>query len=98
MFTSEVSAHDSKLLQKSNLIAGQPRRAPHHVIQASEGLAHCPRSLRGDKIEILTSDLPHGRYRTLPRNTYMYLHTLTIKSTAFNIANTVFVHRTRNVM
>jgi len=36
--------HDSKLLQESNLTARQPRRAPHHVIQAttSEGLAQGP--------------------------------------------------------
>ena len=36
---------DSRLLQESNLTAKQPRRAPHHVIQAtmrSEGLAQCP--------------------------------------------------------
>src|SRR6218665_21680 len=34
--------HDSKIIQESNLTARQPRRAPHHVIQAttSEELAH----------------------------------------------------------
>ena len=34
----------SRLLQESNLAARQPRRAPHHVIQAitSEGLALGP--------------------------------------------------------
>jgi len=35
---------DSRLLQELNLTARQPRRAPHHVIQAttSEGLAQGP--------------------------------------------------------
>ena len=44
MFTSKVWTNDSKLLQESNLTARQPRREPHHVIQAttSEGLAQGP--------------------------------------------------------
>ena len=35
---------DSRLLQESNLAARQPRRAPHHNIQAtpSEGFAQGP--------------------------------------------------------
>ena len=35
---------NSRLLQESNLAARQPRRAPHHVIQATtnEGLAQGP--------------------------------------------------------
>ena len=39
MFTSKV-LYERRLLQESNLTARQPRRAPHHVIQAaaSEGL------------------------------------------------------------
>ena len=43
MSTSNVyETDDSRLLQESNLAARQPRRAPHHVIQAttSERLAH----------------------------------------------------------
>jgi len=42
--TDIVWTYDSKLLQESNLIAKQPRRVPHHVIQAtaSEGLAQGP--------------------------------------------------------
>jgi len=43
MFSSKVWMDDIKLLglQESNLTAWQPRRSPHHVIQAntSEGLA-----------------------------------------------------------
>jgi len=41
MFTSKVC---TRLLQESNLTAMQPRRVPHHVIQAtaSEGLAQGP--------------------------------------------------------
>jgi len=37
-------ADDSRLLQESNLAAREPRRSPHHVIQAttSEGLAQGP--------------------------------------------------------
>ena len=48
-FTSKVLTDDSRLLQELNLTTRQPRRTPHHVIQAtmSEGLG------------IRTSDLPH---------------------------------------
>jgi len=44
MFISKVGTNNSKLLQESNLIARQPRRVPHHVIQVtmSEGLAQGP--------------------------------------------------------
>ena len=44
MFTSEVRTNNSRLLQESNLAARQPRRAPHHVIQAitSEELVQGP--------------------------------------------------------
>ena len=44
MLTSKVWMNDSRLLQESNLTAWQPRRAPHHIIQAttSERLAHRP--------------------------------------------------------
>jgi len=41
MFTGEVRTDGSRLLQELNLAVRQPRRAPHHAIQAtmSEGLA-----------------------------------------------------------
>ena len=44
MFISKVWTDDSRLLEESNLAAEQPRRAPHHIIQAttSEGLAQGP--------------------------------------------------------
>ena len=44
MFTSKVRTDDSKLLQELNLTARQPRREPHHAIQAtvSGGLAQGP--------------------------------------------------------
>ena len=43
-YYSEAQWDDSKLLHESNLAAKQPRRAPHHVLQAttSEGLAQGP--------------------------------------------------------
>jgi len=41
MFTGKVWTDDYILFQESNIHAWQPRRAPHHVIQAttSDGLA-----------------------------------------------------------
>ena len=44
MFTSKVWTDNNKLLQELNLTARQPRRVPHHVLQAttSEGLAQGP--------------------------------------------------------
>jgi len=55
----------SRLLQESNVSARQPRRAPHHVIQAtsSEGLAQGPYAAASG---IQTSNLPHRRHRTPP--------------------------------
>jgi len=35
IFTSKIWTNGSRLLQESNLIARQPCRAPHHVIQAT---------------------------------------------------------------
>jgi len=46
MFTSKVWTDVSRLLQESNLTTRQPRRAPHHIKQATmytnEGLAQGP--------------------------------------------------------
>jgi len=43
-YRSHILTDDSKLLQESNFTAGQPRRAPLHVIPATtnEGLAQGP--------------------------------------------------------
>jgi len=44
IFTGKVWTDGSRLLQELNLDARQPRRAPHHIIQATtcEGLAQGP--------------------------------------------------------
>jgi len=44
MFKRKVRTDDSRLLQESNPTTTQPRKAPHHAIQAtrSEGLAQGP--------------------------------------------------------
>ena len=50
----------------SNLTARQPRRTPHHAMQAttSEGLAQGPYVVAKVGFEVRTSDLPHRRHRT----------------------------------
>ena len=71
MFTSKVWTDDNRLLQESNLIARQPRRAPHNLIQAttSEELAQGPDLATRVEFEPATSrieDTEHHHSATMP--------------------------------
>ena len=58
MFISKVWTHDdSRLLWESNLASRQPRRAPHHAIQATT--SEVPRSLRDGLSSVHTMTCNH---------------------------------------
>ena len=78
LITDIVRTDDSKLLQESNLTARQPRREPHHVMQATpnEELARGsyvavregfePATLLTEGAELITEPArPNGRHHTI---------------------------------
>jgi len=72
MFTSKVRTDDSKLLQELNLTARQPRREPHHAIQAtvSGGLAQGPYVAARMGFEPATFHTEHHHWATMSQANY----------------------------
>ena len=81
MFTIKVWTYDSRLLKESNVTVRQPRRAPHHVIQAttSERLSHGPYVAIRAKFEPATFGFEcteHHHWATTPLWLYGFYITL----------------------